>query len=178
MRNYYGNQRFEQQQASKQEVEQMQDLELSHDTMCRVLTLAEKYALGENEKYGAYNMSTAIGDDDLLRLFVREIEIFRLSYEDYVEEQGEYKFPKNLSKNSIINDISLQASKAPSQSIIYYEALASIINGNYTFSLKDEIKKLKSKKKPTYYKEGEKAKNLQNHVPTISYNTRQIAKNA
>lgn len=74
--------------------------------MCRVLTLGEKYALGINEKYGAYNMSSATGKD-LLRLFIREIEIFRLSYEDYVEEHGEYKFPeiylKNKSKMILLN---------------------------------------------------------------------------
>ena len=68
----------EQQYISKQEVAQIQDLELSIDTMCRVLTLAEKYALGYNEKYGAYNMSSAKGED-LLRLFVREIEIYTIA---------------------------------------------------------------------------------------------------
>jgi hypothetical protein len=166
----------EQQYISKQEVAQIQDLELSIDTMCRVLTLAEKYALGYNEKYGAYNMSSAKGED-LLRLFVREIEIFRLSYEDYVEEYKEYKFPRNLSKGQILKDIENWAKVAHEESIIYYNALANIINGNYNFSLKDEIKKLKAKKKQTPYKEGEKAKNLQNHVPVISYNTRQLAKN-
>lgn len=172
-----GNNFQQQQFVSKQEVEQIQDLELSIDTMCRVLTLGEKYAFGFNEKYGAYNMSSASGED-LLRLFVREIEIFRLSYEDYVEEHGEYKFPRNLSKKQILEDISKWAQTAPEQSIIYYKALADVINGNYKFSLKDEIKKLKAKKKQTSYKEGEKAKNLQKHVPVISHNTRQLAKNA
>lgn len=169
---------FQQQQyISKQEIEQIQDLELSLDTMCRVLTLGEKYALGFNEKYGAYNMSSATGED-LLRLFVREIEIFRLSYEDYVEEHGEYKFPANLSKKQILEDIDKWKKKANEESIIYFKALIDIINGNYKKSLKDEIKKLKDKKKKIPYKEGEKAKNLQKHVPIVSYNTRQLAKNA
>lgn len=145
--------------------------------MCRVLTLGEKYALGINEKYGAYNMSSATGED-LLRLFVREIEIFRLSYEDYVEEHGEYKFPRNLSKKQIQDDITKWEKNVSKENVKYYQALSDIINGKYNFSLKDEIKKLKAKKKNIPYKEGEKAKNLQKHVPIISYNTRQTAKKA
>ena len=54
----------------------------------------------------------------------------------------------------------------------------NIINGNYKFSLKNEIKKLKEKKKEVQYKEGERARNLQNHVPYISNNTRELAKKA
>ncbi len=163
---------------NKQEIIKIQDSELSNDTMCRVLTLGEKYALGENYKYGAYNMSTAT-DDDLLRLFVREIEIFRLSYQDFVEEHNcEYKFPKNLSKTDIINDINKWISFAPKESYQYYLALKDILNGQYNFSLRNEIKKLKAKKKKVNYKEGEKAKNLMNHVPIISHNTKKLAKNA
>ena len=179
-RGYYGRDNYyyqNQELVNRQEVEQIQDLELSNDTMCRVLTLGEKYALGFNEKYGAYNMSSATGDD-LLRLFVREIEIFRLSYEDYVEEHGEYKFPRNLSKKQIQDDIIKWGKNVPKENVKYYQALSNIIDGKYNFSLKDEIKKLKAKKKNIPYKEGEKAKNLQNHVPVISYNTRQTAKRA
>jgi len=173
-----GNFMFQQQQnLTKQEIAQIQDAELSNDTMCRVLTLGEKYALGKNEKYGAYNMSNSTGED-LLRLFVREIEIFRLSYEDFVEEHGEYKFPRNLSKNEILQDINSWKNEVEKENIKYYDILGNLINGNYKFSLKDEIKKLKKKKKNVYYKEGDKAKNLQKHVPVISHHTRQMAKNA
>jgi hypothetical protein len=38
--------------------------------------LAEKYALGENKYFGYYNRSSAYGDD-LLSLFIMEIEILR-----------------------------------------------------------------------------------------------------
>ena len=173
-----GNYIYQQQQnLTKQEIAQIQDLELSNDTMCRVLTLGEKYALEKNEKYGAYNMSNATGED-LLRLFVREIEIFRLSFEDYVEEHGEYKFPRNLSKVEILQDINRWKNEVEKENMKYYEVLGNLINGNYKFSLKDEIKKLKKKKKNVCYKEGDKAKNLQKHVPVVSHYTRQVAKTA
>lgn len=143
---YYENRQYKQSTVSKQEIAQIQDLELSNDTMCRVLTLGEKYALGQNVNFGAYNMSTAIGDD-LLRLFVREIEIFRLSYQDYVEEHGDYKFPKNLSKSRILSEIKLWGECVGDEAKRFYNNLADIINGNYDFSLKDDIKALKAKKK-------------------------------
>ena len=175
--NYYGK-NSTQDMLSRHEITQIQDAELSNDTMCRVLTLGEKYALGQNVKYGSYNMSSATGDD-LLRLFVREIEIFRLSYQDFVEEHGEYKFPRNLSKKEIKEDIKNWINNAPEESYQYFTALEDIIDGNYNFSLKDEIKKLKAKKKKKInYKEGEKAKNLMNHVPIISHNTKKLAKKA
>ena len=65
----YDNRNYAQASVTKQEIAQIQDLELSIDTMCRVLTLGEKYALGQNVNFGAYNLSSATGDD-LLRLFV------------------------------------------------------------------------------------------------------------
>ena len=174
---YDGHKKSTQQMVSKEKIAQIQDAELSNDTMCRVLTLGEKYALGQNYKYGAYNMSSATGED-LLRLFVREIEIFRLSYQDYVEEHGDYMFPKNLSKSQILEDIKNWISNIPDDSQQYFFALMDVINGNYKFSLKEEIKKLKAKKKNSYVKEGEKAKNLMSHVPNISYNSKKLAKKA
>ena len=108
----YDNRNYAQASVTKQEIAQIQDLELSIDTMCRVLTLGEKYALGQNVNFGAYNLSSATGDD-LLRLFVREIEIFRLSYKDYVEEHGNYKFPKNLPKHVILEEIKNWAMNVP-----------------------------------------------------------------
>lgn len=173
----YDNRHYKQSTVSKQEIAQIQDLELSNDTMCRVLTLGEKYALGQNITFGAYNMSSATGED-LLRLFVREIEIFRLSYQDYVEEHGEYKFPKNLSKSQILSEIKTWTQCVDPEVVKYYFCLIDIINGKYNFSLKEEIKALKAKKKKIDYKEGEKAKNLMMHVPTVSHNTRNLAKQA
>ena len=173
---YYDRQ-YKQSTVSKQEIAQIQDLELSNDTMCRVLTLGEKYALGQNVNFGAYNMSSAVGDD-LLRLFVREIEIFRLSYQDYVEEHGDYKFPKNLSKSRILSEIKLWGECVGDEAKRFYNNLADIINGNYDFSLKDDIKALKAKKKKIDYKDGEKARNLMMHVPTVSHNTKNLARQA
>jgi hypothetical protein len=172
----YDNRNYAQASVTKQEIAQIQDLELSIDTMCRVLTLGEKYALGQNVNFGAYNLSSATGDD-LLRLFVREIEIFRLSYQDYVEEHGNYKFPKNLPKHVILEEIKNWAMNVPQENRKYYTCLYNLINGNYNFSLKNEIKLLKQKKK-TVYKEGERANNLMNHVPYISHHTNNVAKKA
>jgi hypothetical protein len=170
------NRNFAQASVSKQEIAQIQDQELSIDTMCRVLTLGEKYALGQNLNFGAYNMSTATGDD-LLRLFVREIEIFRLSYQDFVEEYGQYKFPKNLPKQAILEEIKNWEMNVPQESKKFYRCLYNLINGNYNFSLRNDIKLLKQKKK-VVYKEGERANNLMNHVPIISYHTNNMAKKA
>ncbi len=55
----------------------------------KVLGLAEKYALGENIIYGYYNMTSAYGEE-LLSLFIKEIELLRISYKNI-------KFPSNLS---------------------------------------------------------------------------------
>ena len=172
----YDNRNYAQASVTKQEIAQIQDLELSIDTMCRVLTLGEKYALGQNVNFGAYNLSSATGDD-LLRLFVREIEIFRLSYQDYVEEHGNYKFPKNLPKHVILEEIKNWAMNVPQENRKYYTCLYNLINGNYNFSLRNDIKLLKQKKK-VVYKEGERANNLMNHVPIISYHTNNMAKKA
>lgn len=177
---YFGGCQESQQQVmvNKQEIKRIQDIELSNDTMCRVLALAEKYALGYNDKYGAYNLSRA-NNEDLLRLFVREIEIFRLSYEDIFEEYGQYQFPNNLPKIQIINDIKNWASNvSPDNGKKYYDILLQIFNNNFRFSLKNDINKLKEKKNNVFYKEGERAQNLQNHIPYISNNTRELARNA
>lgn len=173
--NTYNSQQLK--MVSKQEIKQIQDIELSNDTMCRVLTLAEKYALKVNKKYGAYNMSSACGED-LLRLFVREIEIFRLSYENMIEVYKEFRFPYNLTKSEILQDINNWSKYVSEENRIYYKNLYDIVNGNYKFSLKDEIRKLKEKKMENDYRDGERAINLQNHVPYISYNTQELARQA
>ncbi len=53
-----------------------------------------------------------------------------------------------------------------------------VLNGKYNFSLKEEIKKSKTKKKHTHSKEGEKAKNFMSHLPIISHNAKKQAKRA
>jgi len=175
---YEGYQDQRQLMANKQDIKKIQDIELSNDTMCRVLALAEKYALGHNDKYGAYNLSKAT-NEDLLRLFVREIEIFRLSYENIYEEYGEYHFPNNLPRNQIMNDIKSWAFNVPAENgKKYYDILLQIFYNNFKFSLKNDINILKERKKNTFYKEGERAQNLQNHVPYVSYSTRELARNA
>lgn len=145
----HDNRNYTQASVTKQEIAQIQDQELSIDTMCRVLTLGEKYALGQNLNFGAYNLSTATGDD-LLRLFVREIEIFRLSYQDNVEEYGQYKFPKNLPKQAILDEIKNWEMNVPQENRKFYRYLYNLINGNYNFSLRNDIKLLKQKKKNVY----------------------------
>ena len=126
---YDNHTRYNQQeslQVSKMKVTQLQDQALSNDTMCRVLTLAEKYAIGQNDKYASYNLSSAEGED-LLRLLVREIEIFRLSYEDYVEEYESYDFPGNQSKNQIIDDVESWKNEVDVKDRKYYDILIQIL---------------------------------------------------
>ena len=89
-----------------------------------------------------------------------------------------FKLPKNLTKNQILEDIKSWIKYVPDDKKKYYYNLCQIINGNFNFSLKDEIRKLMAKKESINYKEGERAKNLQSHIPYVSYNTREIARKA
>ena len=76
----------------------------------------------------------------------------------------------------ILEEIKNWAMNVPQENRKYYICLYNLINGNYNFSLKNEIKLLKRKKKTVY--KGEREINLMNHVPFISNYTNNIAKKA
>ena len=138
--------KVQQQLISKQNEIQIQNLKLCYDTLVRVLAFGEKYALSKNVKFEAYNLSSDTSDD-LLILFVREIEIFRLYYQDYVEKYGKFDFPNNLPKKEMLKEIINWEIYVPQENRKYYTCLYNLVNGNYNFSLNNEINLLKQKKK-------------------------------
>ena len=121
---------------SLQEDMQAQEIYFGNEILGRVLGLAEKYALGENKVFGYYNMSSAYGEE-LLSSFIKAIELLRLFYK-------KIKFPQNLSKSQVLEEINNWEKFAPLKSKKYYKYLSEIISGNDNdcLSLNYEIKKL------------------------------------
>lgn len=109
---------------------QKQSLLFSYETLGNLLSSAENFAGLENEQYGKYNISTAQSHDELKSEFAWELNCFQLSIKKYKKKYGEYIFPKNYSKEKIINDIKryIKNINVEKDKVLYY-SMINIING-------------------------------------------------
>ena len=116
-----------------------QERYLCGEILCRVLGLAEKYALGKNKIYNYYNMSSAYGEE-LLPSLIMQIELLRLSSKKII-------FPKS----QVLEEINNWEKLVPLKSKKYYKNLSEIISGNdnHCLSLNYEIKQLNQNKQKT-----------------------------
>ena len=93
-------------------IEQLQDQDNRNFTLGGILSCLETIAFlfdkNIKKKYNGYN-PTSIQDKKTLEQLIIQLRIqckaFQNMYEECIDKSGEYKFPSNLSKTEIIEDI-------------------------------------------------------------------------
>ena len=151
---------FEQQQLNKQEIVQIQDQQFSNDIMARLLSVSENYALRskgdtldeirEKEIFGYYDTFDSGKEKSLSELKLQlmfEIEVFRLSYEDFINKYEKYNFPENLSKEEILKNLNEWKNYVKDEDKKYYDVIIRIFAENITSqSFSDEIRETEKNK--------------------------------
>ena len=151
---------FEQQQLNKQEISQIQDQQFSNDIMARLLSVAENYALRskgvsldeirEKEIFGYYDTFESGKEKSLPELKLQlmfEIEVFRFSYEDFINKYQNYNFPENLSKEDILKNLNEWKNYVINEDKKFYDAIIKIFAENLTSeSFSNEIRELEKNK--------------------------------
>jgi len=107
----------------------MKALRCSYETLGNLLSKAENFAGLPNEKYSKFNKTTNYDYNNLKLEFAWELHRFqkvRKSFED--KFQCPYQFPREVSKERIINDINRYMKKTKSnQDIILFNYMIKII---------------------------------------------------
>jgi hypothetical protein len=151
---------FEQQQLNKQEIVQIQDQQFSNDIMARLLSVSENYALRskgdsldeirEKEIFGHYDTFESGKEKTLPELKLQlmfEIEVFRFSYEDFINKYEKYSFPENLTKKEILKNLNEWKNYVKDEDKKYYDAIIKIFAENITSqSFSDEIREKEKNK--------------------------------
>ena len=151
---------FEQQQLNKQEIVQIQDQQFSNDIMARLLSVSENYALRskgdsldeirEKEIFGYYDTFESGKEKPLSELKLQlmfEIEVFRLSYEDFINKYEKYNFPENLTKEEILKNLNEWKNYVKDEDKKYYDVIIRIFAENITSqSFSDEIRETEKNK--------------------------------
>jgi len=153
-----GKKEQNQTQINKQKVKQKQDQKHSNETMARMLSSAEIYAIRmgcpAKTKYQFYDHFDNGFSKDIYELkseLIFEIEIFRNSYKDFVNNNKEYIFPSNSNKKSVLQDISLWGKYVNNEDKKYYQAMYDILCGKKTKSFEKDLIELE-KNNPNYGK--------------------------
>ena len=124
--------------------EQMKVLQISYEILGNLFSLLELYAYrisGKSEKnliFRFYNNDFNKPKNliDLRNQIIAQIELFKFSYQMYIEKYGKYTFPNNLPKEKLIEFLMTWKSIIPDlQQCIFYDAIIGIINGNFDISL-------------------------------------------
>ena len=146
-------------QLNKQKVKQKQDQKHSNETMARMLSSAEIYAIRmgcpTKTKYQFYDHFDNGFSKDIYELkleLIFEIEMFRNSYNDFINyHHKEYSFPSNSDKESVIQDIKLWGKYVQDDDKKYYQAMIDILSGKKVKSLEKDLDELE-KNSPNYGK--------------------------
>lgn len=158
------NRGYNQQQMhlNKEAMEQVQDQKFSNDTLLRVLATAEGYAIKKypdkfikvSRKYGFYDTFGNTKErtkNYLEKQFMFGIEMFKLSYQSFVRNHGNYLFPSNMSKNMIIDDLNtwMQAMEKDNEKGYYYSLITLLDSGKEIGSYRQDIENMEKGKE--YY---------------------------
>ena len=146
----------EQKQISKQVVTMQQDQALSNDIFARLLSVAENYAMRSkknnkyhHEQFGYYdtfNSGKTKNLNELKSQFLFEIEIFKISYQDFCKNYNNYQFPNNYDKNkaiSFLKNLSEMVDKCDKK---YYDSIIQILNKGNSNSYENEIREMEKNK--------------------------------
>ena len=139
-------------QLERESVIQKKEQFFSNDIMCKMLSAAENYynlSMNKNSHIFDY-YSCEQSKENSKRHLLKEIEIFKHSYENFHDKYSNYDFPSNLNKNEIkeiVENWKNEFKNKNNQDYKYYESILSIIEGNYhNVSLRNDIKELNTGK--------------------------------
>ena len=128
--------------------------------MARLLSVAENYSLRskgmkieeikEKEIFGFYDTFESGKEKSIVELrlqFMFEIEVFRLSYEDFIHKYKNYEYPENLSKEEILKYLNMWKNFVNVEEQKLYETIIKIFSENLTSeSYSNEIRELEKNK--------------------------------
>ena len=119
---------------------QIRDKALSNEIMLNSLAALENIAVffGYNgQKIFSYYSGNGSGNNlkELVDVVMVQLEIFRASHSDYSSHYTNYDFPKNLTKEQIIQIISEWKKFIPDNNIkVFYDEILHYLNGNSNIS--------------------------------------------
>lgn len=135
---YPGGYQQQKQVYNPQLIKQKQDEVLCTQGLGRLLNAAEDYAgkvkrlTSGSRKYGSYDTYNNNYQKSIERMkmeFMTHINLFKVMYDDYTSKNGSFKFPKNLPKEAIIQDIKkFKAGMSPQEADIY-DSVIALLNG-------------------------------------------------
>ena len=163
--NWNGNSRLnhsyikEQKQISKQTVTMHQDQALSNDIFARLLSVAENYAMRTkkntkssqkyNEQFGYYDTFNSGKNKNLNELktqFLFEIEVFKISYQDFCKNYKNYQYPNNYDKSKTISFLNKLSQMVNESDKKYYDSIIQLLNHGNTKSYENEIRESEKNK--------------------------------
>ena len=142
-----------QKQLSKQS--QLIDQSFSNEIMLNTIAALENLAFFYGYKgkrifdyYSGY--ANRKSEKELINAIIIQLEIFRASHCNYSSIYENYDFPKNLSKEQIINIIYDWSKNIPDKNKIYYKEIINYLNGYSNASgISEEINRKKKEWGPT-----------------------------
>ncbi len=149
----------DQKQISKRVVTMQQDQALSNDIFARLLSVAENYAMRSkknnksNQKYheqfgyyDTFNSGKSKNLNELKSQFLLEIEIFKISYQDFCKNYNNYQYPNNYDKNkaiSFLNNLSQMVDECDKK---YYNSIIDLLVNGKSHSYEKEIREMEKNK--------------------------------
>lgn len=150
--NYGGKYRLLQ-EYSPQIVQQKQDEVLCTQGLGRLLNAAEDYAekvksTNSKKKYKAYDTYANNDGKTTERMkmeLMTHINLFKMMYDEYKKSNGgKYKFPANLSKKQILEDLAILKSGLKSEDADIYDSIGALISDK---KIKDYLEQIKEMEK-------------------------------
>ena len=119
---------------------QIRDNALSNEIMLNSLAALENIAVYcgyKGQKIFSYYSGNGSGNNlkELVDVVIVQLELFRASHSDYSSHYTNYDFPKNLTKEQIIQTISEWKKYIPDNNIkVFYDEIIHYLNGNSNIS--------------------------------------------
>jgi len=127
------NQFLIEKQIQKQDIIQVQELQLLNDNQGRALSALECYSNRFNSKptkyfdfYNLNNLSSKKKDSELRNQCIVQIQLFRMTYNDYIQKYGSYKVD-NLDNKKLKEIINNWKEKVRTEDKVLYDDMLSII---------------------------------------------------
>ena len=167
-------------QVQKQMLNEKQAIDqgFSHDILFQLLSTAEVYALGRNanRKFKGYEFfnSSSKSRSKLKDQFLIQTDTFKNSYLFYCGDHGEYNFPNNLDKQTIINLMMYWQSLVEEKDKKIYDKTINLLKkDNINNAIKVGHKKQKNNEDLNDVQMG----NLCNIMTKVSYSNEALAEN-
>ena len=120
----------------KQKLLQAQDLELLNDNLGRALSSLECYANRQSGKqlsntfnyYNLLNLGNTQNLNELQKKALVQTHIFKLAYEDYINNYKEYTLPENIGLDEIINHLIIWMNNVSDKDKFIYQGMINVFN--------------------------------------------------